>query len=106
MDTPPLPFQALEDLAKDPGTIERAKRLTDALNAVPDLQKWLRQLRQDDVRALHEEGGMSYTEIAPHLGVKPERASGIARGASRSTNPGGSGRRGKPKPSPAEPDGP
>ncbi|MCX4750963.1 sigma-70 family RNA polymerase sigma factor [Kitasatospora sp. NBC_01287] len=104
MDTPPPPFEALADLTKDPGTLERAKLLTDALNAVPDLQKWLRQLRQQDVLALHE-AGMSYTDIAPHLGVKPERASGIARGASRSTNPGGSGRRTK-APGPAEPDGP
>jgi hypothetical protein len=98
MDKPPAPFEGLAQLAAEPGTLDRAKLLTEALNAIPDLQKWLRQLRQDDVRSLHENQGLSYTEIAPHLGVKPERASGIARGASRSTNPGGPGRRGNVSP--------
>lgn len=102
MDTPPpAPFEALAALMKQPGTLDRAKLLTEALAAVPGLQKWLRQLRQADVLALHE-GGMSYTDIAPHLGVKPERASGIARGAARSTNPDGPKHRAKPKPKAAE----
>lgn len=84
MDTPPEPFQQLAHLADGPEGIEQAKALTAALAAIPDLQKWLREQRQRVVRTLHERDGMSYTDMAPHLGVKPERVSGIARGHSRS----------------------
>ncbi|MFF8589908.1 sigma-70 family RNA polymerase sigma factor [Streptomyces sp. NPDC015220] len=84
MDKPPAPFTQLADLLAGAETIDQAKLLTDALSAVPDLQKWLRERRQHVVRTLHERDGMSYTDMAPHLGVKPERVSGIARGHSRS----------------------
>ncbi|MEU9218945.1 sigma-70 family RNA polymerase sigma factor [Streptomyces sp. NPDC048376] len=92
METPPEPFTVLANLAEGPESIAQAKALTEALNAVPDLQGWLRERRQHIVRTLHERDGMSYTEMAPHLGVKPERVSGIARGHSRSPRRGtGSG---------------
>lgn len=81
-------FAGLRELAEQPETIEQAKALTDALNAVPELQKWLRERRQHVVRTLHERDGMSYTDMAPHLGVKPERVSGIARGHSRAPKRG------------------
>lgn len=84
MDTPPEPFQELASLASGDGSIEQAKALTEALTAIPELQKWLREQRQRVVRTLHERDGMSYTDMAPHLGVQPERVSGIARGHSRS----------------------
>lgn len=84
MDKPPEPFAQLADLAGTPETLDQAKRLTGALNAIPELQKWLREQRQHVVRTLHERDGVSYTDMAPHLGVKPERVSGIARGHSRS----------------------
>jgi len=84
MDTPPEPFKQLADLTSGPESIEQAKALTDALAAIPDLQRWLREQRQHVVRTLRERDGMSYTDMAPHLGVKPERVSGIARGHSRS----------------------
>lgn len=84
MDTPPAPFKQLTALTDGPESLEQAKLLTDALNAVPDLQKWLREHRQHVVRTLHERDGISYTDMASHLGVKPERVSGIARGHSRS----------------------
>lgn len=84
METPPDPFANLAGLIKGPESIEQAKALTEALNAVPELQSWLREHRQHVVRTLHERDGVSYTEMAPHLGVKPERVSGIARGHSRS----------------------
>lgn len=84
MDTPPPPFEQLDHLVKEPASIDQAKALTAALAAIPELQKWLREQRQRVVRTLHERDGMSYTEMAPHLGVKPERVSGIARGHSRS----------------------
>ncbi|MFF0588367.1 sigma-70 family RNA polymerase sigma factor [Streptomyces sp. NPDC003781] len=84
MDKPPAPFEKLADLTGGGESIEQAVALTQALAAIPDLQKWLRERRQHVVRTLHERDGMSYTDMAPHLGVKPERVSGIARGHSRS----------------------
>jgi ribosome-binding protein aMBF1 (putative translation factor) len=84
MDTPPAPFEHLAHLAAGNETMNQAVALTEALAAIPDLQKWLREQRQHVVRTLHERDGMSYTDMAPHLGVKPERVSGIARGHSRS----------------------
>ncbi|MFK0182103.1 sigma-70 family RNA polymerase sigma factor [Streptomyces xanthochromogenes] len=87
METPPKPFEQLAHLDGKTETIEQAKALTEALAAIPNLQKWLREQRQHIVRTLHERDGMSYTDMAPHLGVKPERVSGIARGHSRSPRP-------------------
>jgi len=87
MDTPPKPFQQLTALAGSE-SIERAQALTEALKAIPDLQHWLREQRQHVVRTLHERDGISYTDMAPALGVKPERVSGIARGHSRSSRKG------------------
>lgn len=84
MDNPPAPFEQLADLAAGDESIDQAVALTQALAAIPDLQKWLREQRQHVVRTLHERDGVSYTDMAPHLGVKPERVSGIARGHSRS----------------------
>lgn len=88
METPPKPFEQLAHLTGATETIGQAKALTEALAAIPDLQKWLREQRQHIVRTLHERDGMSYTDMAPHLGVKPERVSGIARGHSRSPRRG------------------
>jgi hypothetical protein len=91
MDKPPSPFEHLADLTAGDENIDQAVALTQALAAIPDLQKWLREQRQHVVRTVHERDGMSYTDMAPHLGVKPERVSGIARGHSRSPRqkPGG-----------------
>lgn len=91
MDKPPAPFEHLADLTAGDENIDQAVALTQALAAIPDLQKWLREQRQHVVRTVHERDGMSYTDMAPHLGVKPERVSGIARGHSRSPRqkPGG-----------------
>lgn len=84
MDKPPPPFEQLASLITDDETLDQAVALTAALAAIPDLQKWLREQRQHVVRTLHERDGISYTDMAPSLGVKPERVSGIARGHSRS----------------------
>lgn len=84
MDKPPSPFEQLAGLVADSESIDQAVALTRALSAIPDLQRWLREQRQHVVRTLHERDGVSYTDMAPHLGVKPERVSGIARGHSRS----------------------
>ncbi|GES27886.1 sigma-70 family RNA polymerase sigma factor [Streptomyces angustmyceticus] len=83
MDKPPSPFEQLADLAAGDATLDQAVALTAALAAIPDLQKWLREQRQRVVRTVHERDGISYTDMAPTLGVKPERVSGIARGHSR-----------------------
>ena len=83
MDTPPKPFSAHAALVAGPSTIKQAAALTEALKAIPDFQAWLRKERQRIVLELHEDG-MTYTDMAPKLGVKPERVSGIARGHSRS----------------------
>ncbi|MFE6743896.1 sigma-70 family RNA polymerase sigma factor [Streptomyces tubercidicus] len=85
MDTAlPEPFRALESLIAGGESADQAKKLTDALAAVPDLQRWLREQRQHVVRTLHERDGMKYTDLAPVMGVTPERVSGIARGHNRS----------------------
>jgi hypothetical protein len=81
----PEPLQPLEALTEGSETIEQAAQLTAVLKAIPDLQRRLRERRQHVVRTLHERDGMSYTDMAPSLGVKPERLSGIARGHSRSS---------------------
>jgi len=94
MDTPPEPFAALAALIDGSASIEQAAALTKALKAVPELQSWLRKQRQRVILELHAEG-MSYTEMAPSLDVKPERVSGIARGHSRS-----GGRREAERPTP------
>lgn len=83
MDTPPEPFTSHASLVAGPASLEQAIALTRALKAIPDFQAWLRQERQRIVLELHA-AGMSYTEMAPSLEVKPERVSGIARGHSRS----------------------
>lgn len=83
MEKPPAPFEELAALVAGEETLDQAVALTAALNAIPDLQKWLRGQRQHVVRTLHERDGTSYTDMAPALGVKPERVSGIARGHSR-----------------------
>lgn len=75
----PEPFRALADLAAGPVTIDHAKALTDALLAIPDLQRWLRAQRQQTVRSLLDEG-RTRDEIAPHLQVTPQRVADIAAG--------------------------
>jgi hypothetical protein len=87
----PEPFRRLADLADGPASMEQVSALTEALTAVPELQRWLREQRQRTVLTLHERDGVSYTHIAGHVGVTPERISAIARGHRRS---GGRTRRG------------
>lgn len=83
MEPTPEAIRQIQALLDRPETIEQATQLTAVLKAMPDLQKALRERRQHVVRTLHERDGISYTDMAPALGVKPERVSGIARGHSR-----------------------
>ena len=104
MDTPPDAFKAVKHLAEDPDPIGRARNVGDALKAIPDLQKWLRGIRQQAVRQANEEG-MTYPEIGRELGITGPRANAIAN----NSQPGsGTGRAvGRPrKARAAEPDGP
>ncbi|MER6979640.1 hypothetical protein [Streptomyces carpinensis] len=80
-NTLPEPFAALADLEAE-ATIEQAQRLTAALNAVPDLQRWLRVQRQRTVRGLLD-SGRDRDELAPYLEVSPQRVSDIASGHTR-----------------------
>ncbi|MEV6565895.1 sigma-70 family RNA polymerase sigma factor [Streptomyces kronopolitis] len=82
----PEPFAALADLAGGEPTIEQARALGQALNAVPDLQHWLREQRRRTIRALMD-NGHSKEELAPHLKVTPQRVADIASGHSRSKAP-------------------
>ncbi|MFI9605439.1 sigma-70 family RNA polymerase sigma factor [Streptomyces sp. NPDC052043] len=84
-DTLPEPFSTLTGLEAEP-TIEQARVLTAALNAVPDLQRWLRIQRQKTGRGLLDSGRDRY-ELAPHLEVTPQRVSNIASGHTRSKAP-------------------
>ncbi|WP_030237659.1 sigma factor-like helix-turn-helix DNA-binding protein [Streptomyces sp. NRRL S-350] len=85
-DPKPLPelFKCLEELLHYPDTPEgrmnAAKRLTQALREVPDLQASLSDYRQRVVQEIYLREGMTYTDISKELGVGAERVSAIARG--------------------------
>lgn len=85
MPEPFADFAALQRRLDKMAPLDRAVELGKALKAIPDLQKWLKALRQEAV--LEERAnGTSYTDMAPYLGMQPERVSGIARGHSGATS--------------------
>ena len=79
MTTPPSPFEALKHLAEKGDATERAKTVGDALKAVPELQHWLREIRQQAVQEMHDDGN-SYDQIGQELGMHRVRAHQIAKG--------------------------
>lgn len=79
MTTPPSPFGDLRRVAEEADDTQRAKAASDALQAIPDLQRWLRELRQSAVQAMRA-GGMSHADVAAELGVSRARAQQIAEG--------------------------
>ena len=79
MTTPPSPFENLKHLAEQGNPTQRAKEIGAALNAVPDLQRWLREVRQGAVQEMHA-AGMSHGEVAKELGISRARAQQIAEG--------------------------
>ncbi|MFE0765395.1 sigma-70 family RNA polymerase sigma factor [Streptomyces smyrnaeus] len=86
MDHPlPEPFAALADLANGEPTMQQARLLGQALKAVPDLQRWLREERQRTTRALLDRH--TAKELAPHLEVSEQRVYDIASGHNRSKAP-------------------
>lgn len=106
MDTPPDAFTVVAHLAKNPDPISRARQVGDALKSIPDLQKWLRTVRQKAVIEANEDG-MTYPEIGRELGISGPRANAIANNSQSGSGSGKpAGRPRKPPPGPAEPDGP
>lgn len=108
MNTPPDAFKAVAYLAQDPDPINRARRVGNALKDIPELQKWLRAVRQQAVLQANDDG-MTYPEIGRELGITGTRANAIARNSpagSGSGQPAGRPRKPKPPPPPASPDGP
>jgi|GEM_PF-1284536 len=79
MTTPPSPFENLKHLAEEGDATERAKTVGAALNAVPELQHWLRQVRQRAVQEMHDDG-LSYADIGKAIGTSRVRAHQIAEG--------------------------
>lgn len=79
MDTPPTPFEALAELTVATTPAQRAKRIGAALDAVPKLQRWLRQVRQEAVQEMRATG-LSHADVAKELGVSRARAQQIAEG--------------------------
>ena len=79
MTTPPSPFEALKHLAEQGDATQRAKDIGAALNAVPALQRWLREARQHAVQEMHADG-LSYDQIGKELGMHRVRAHQIAEG--------------------------
>lgn len=79
MDQPPTPFGPLARTFKDPDPAKRAKHLGAALDAVPQLQAWLRGERQQAVQEMRA-AGMSHGDVAKELGISRARAQQIAEG--------------------------
>jgi hypothetical protein len=79
MTTPPSPFENLKHLAEQGDPTERAKSVGAALQAIPELQHWLQEIRQGAVQEMHETG-LSYDQIGKELGVHRVRAHQIAKG--------------------------
>ncbi|MEV6055002.1 sigma-70 family RNA polymerase sigma factor [Streptomyces sp. NPDC052107] len=79
MTTPPDPFANLGRLAEESDATQRAKGASTALQAIPELQRWLREIRQGAVQELRS-AGMSHAQVAAELGISRARAQQIAEG--------------------------
>ena len=79
MDSAPDPFATLTRLAAKAEPAARARTLGRALDAIPHLQAWLRQARQEAVLEMRADG-MSHADVAKELGVSRARAQQIAEG--------------------------
>ena len=79
MTTPPTPFENLKHLAEQGDPTERAKTVGAALQAIPELQHWLREIRQGAVQEMRSEG-LSHAEVGKELGLSRARAQQIAEG--------------------------
>jgi DNA-binding NarL/FixJ family response regulator len=75
----PSPFENLKHLAEQGNATQRAKGAGVALQAIPDLQKWLREIRQEAVLEMRDDG-LSHAQVAAELGISRARAQQIAEG--------------------------
>ncbi len=80
MTTPPSPFENLKHLAEQGDPTRRAKDVSAALRAIPELQKWLREIRHAAVHEMRDEEGMSHAEVAKEIGTSRARAQQIYEG--------------------------
>lgn len=79
MTNPPSPFENLKHLAEQGDPTQRAKDVGAALQAIPELQKWLREIRQGAVQEMRDDG-LSHAQVAAELGISRARAQQIAEG--------------------------
>jgi hypothetical protein len=79
MTTPPSPFENLKHLAEQGDPTQRAKDVGAALQAIPELQHWLREIRQAAVQEMRADG-LSHAEVGKTIGVSRARAQQIAEG--------------------------
>ena len=79
MTTPPSPFENLKHLAEQGDATQRAKEVGTALQAIPELQHWLREIRQGAVGEMRDDG-LSHAQVAAELGISRARAQQIAEG--------------------------
>lgn len=79
MTTPPSPFESLKHLAEQGDPTQRAKDVGTALQAIPELQHWLREIRQTAVSEMRDDG-LSHAQVAAELGISRARAQQIAEG--------------------------
>jgi hypothetical protein len=95
MTTPPPPFENLKHLAEQGDPTQRAKSVGTALQAIPKLQQWLREIRHGAVQEMREDG-LSHAQVAAELGISRARAQQIAEGRT-------SGKRADESPAPERP---
>ncbi|GAA2929951.1 sigma-70 family RNA polymerase sigma factor [Streptomyces enissocaesilis] len=79
MTNPPSPFENLKHLAEQGDPIQRAKTVGAALQAIPELQHWLREIRQGVVQEMRDDG-LSHAQVAAELSISRARAQQIAEG--------------------------
>lgn len=79
MTNPPSPFENLKHLAEQGDPTQRAKDVSTALQAIPELQRWLREIRQGAVQEMRDDG-LSHAQVAAELGISRARAQQIAEG--------------------------
>lgn len=86
MSTPPDATAAIREiiaqLAAIPDPVDRARAVSAVLDAVPDLQRELRTVRQEAVTTIRETRTLA--ETADLLDVSEPRVSQITKGVSRS----------------------
>lgn len=66
-------------LAEEGDPVRRAKDVSAALQAIPELQQWMREVRQGAVQEMRADG-MSHAEVGKAIGVSRARAQQIAEG--------------------------